>query len=307
MSYSLLELVDQVTGELGLNQPPSVIGSSNLLTKQYLALANRLGRDLMREFEWQRLVRAYVFQTTTSTSTTGNITANSSIITSIPSTAGLAAANVVTGTGMQPYAEILTVDSGTQITLNTPATTSTNSVALTFAKQDYAMPSGFDRMVSDTNWDRTNHWQNLGTKSSQEWQWLQGGIISVGPRERYRIYNNNMRIFAALTTVYTFAFEYVSNFWIVASGGTAGTKATFTADTDTTVYQDDLMVAGLKFLFLKAKKLDFTVELAEFQRALSSCKAQDVPIPSMSLAPQQLTDLVGPYSVADGSWPATPI
>lgn len=307
MSYTLLEMVDQVTGELGLNQPAAVIGSSNLLTKQYLALANRLGKDLVREFEWQRLVRAYVFQTTTSTSTTGTLTANSSVITSIPSTAALAAGNVVTGTGIAPYAEILTVDSGTQITLNTPVTTSTSSNALTFAKQDYALPSGFDRMVSDTNWDRTNHWQNLGSKSSQEWQWLQGGIISVGPRERYRIYNNNMRIFAALTTVYTFAYEYVSGFWVVATGGTTGTKAAFTVDTDTCVFPDDLMLSGLKFLFLKAKKLDFAIELAEYQRALSSCKAQDIPVASASLAPQQLTELVGPWSTPDGSWPTTAI
>jgi hypothetical protein len=60
---------------------------------------------------------------------------------------------------------------------------------MTFAKQDYdPMPGGYDRMISDTNWDRTDHWRNLGPKSSQDWQFLQGGIISIGPRERFRIY-----------------------------------------------------------------------------------------------------------------------
>lgn len=303
MSYTTLQLVDAVCGELGLAQPAAVVGSTAAQTAQMLALANKLGKDLVRDFEWQRLVRAYVFQTTTATSTTGNITANSSVITAIPDTSALSAGNVVTGTGVAPYAEILTVDSSTQVTLNQPVTTSTSSVSLTFAKQDYAMPSGFDRMVSDTNWDRINHWQNLGTKSSQEWQWLQGGVISIGPRERYRIYNGNMRIFSALTTVYTFAFEYVSGFWVVATGGTAGTKGTFTLDTDTCIFPDDLMTAGLKYLFLKAKKLDYGAELAEFNRALSYCKAQDVPVPSMSLTPMQLTDLVGPWSIQDGSWP----
>lgn len=303
MSYSLLQLVDAVTGELGLTQPSAVVGSTNLQTAQFLALANKLGKDLVRDFEWQALVKAYIFQTTTATSTTGNITANSSVISSIPSTTGLSVGNVVTGTGVQPYAEILSVDSSTQVTLNMPVTTSTSSVSLTFAKQDYALPSGYDRMVSDTNWDRTNHWRNLGTKSSQEWQWLQGGVISIGPRERYRIYNNKLRIFSALTTVYTFAFEYVSNYWVVATGGTEGTKATFTVDSDTCIFPDDLMTSGLKYLYLKAKKLDYQIELAEFARALSYCKAQDVPVPSMSLAPQQMTDLVGPWSIQDGSWP----
>ena len=304
MSYTLLQLVDQVSGELGLNQPTAVIGSSNNQTMQFLALAQRLGKDLVRDFEWQRLVQAYIFQTTAATSTTGTITANSAVITSIPSTAALAVGNVVTGTGQAPYAQILTIDSGTQVTLDTPVTTSTAAVSMTFAIQDYSLPAGYDRMISDTQWDRTDHWRNMGTKSSQEWQYLQGGVISVGPRERYRIYNQKLRIFQALTTVYSFSFEYVSNFWVMATGSTVGSKAAYTADSDLSVFPDDLMLAGLKFYFLKAKKLDYGIELGEFTRALSYCKAQDVPVPSMSLSPTGMHELVGPWSIQDGNWPA---
>ena len=304
MSYTLLELVDQVSGELGLTQPPLVIGSTNNQTIQLLALAQRLGKDLVRDFEWQKLVKAYIWQTQNAVSTTGTITANSKIITNIPSTASLQVGNVITGTGQTPYAEILTIDSSTQVTLNAPVTTSTASVSMTFAKQDYDLPDGYDRMISDTNWDRTDHWRNLGTKSSQDWQFLQGGIISIGPRERYRIYNGKFRIFQALTTVYNFSFEYVSNYWVCATGSSEGTKKEFTADSDTSVFPDDLMMAGLKFYFLKAKKLDYGIELGEFTRALSYNKAQDVPVPSMSLAPVGMNQLVGPWSVQDGNWPS---
>jgi len=303
MAYTLLQLVDQVSGELGLSQPAAVIGSTNNQTVQLLALAQRLGKDLVREFEWQQLVKAYVLQTTAGISTTGTITAGSKVITSMGTTVGLEVGNVVTGTGQAPYAEILTIDSGTQVTLNTPVATSTAAVSMTFAKQDYAMPTDFDRMISDTNWDRTNHWRNLGTKTSQEWQWLQGGIISVGPRERYRIYNNRLRIFQALTSIYTFAFEYVSNYWVMSSGATAGDKGAYTVDSDTAIFPDDLMLAGLKFYFLKAKKLDYAIELGEFTRTLSYTKAQDVPVPAQSLAPIGMNPLVGPWSVQDGNWP----
>lgn len=304
MSYTLLQLVDQMSAELGLTQPATVIGSSNNQTVQILALANRLGKDLVRDFEWQRLVQAYIWQTQVAVSTTGNITAGSKVITNIPSTASLQVGNVVTGTGQTPYAEILTIDSSTQVTLNAPVTTSTASVSMTFAKQDYDLPDGYDRMISDTNWDRTDHWRNLGTKSSQDWQFLQGGIISIGPRERYRIYNNKFRIFQALTTVYNFSFEYVSNYWVCATGSDQGSKSAFTADTDTCVFPDDLMLAGLKFYFLKAKKLDYSIELGEFMRSLSYNKAQDVPVSAMSLAPVGMNQLVGPWSVQDGNWPS---
>jgi hypothetical protein len=304
MSYTLLQLVDQMSAELGLTQPPSVIGSSNNQTIQILALANRLGKDLVRDYEWQRLVQAYIWQTQVAVSTTGTITAGSRVITAIPTTAALQVGNVVTGTGQAPYAEILTIDSNTQVTLNTPVATSTAAVSMTFAKQDYDLPDGYDRMISDTNWDRTDHWRNLGPKSSQDWQFLQGGIISIGPRERYRIYNNKFRIFQALTTVYNFAFEYVSNYWVCATGSDQGSKSAYTADTDTSIFPDDLMLAGLKFYFLKAKKLDYAIELGEFMRALSYCKSQDQPVSAMSLAPVGMNQLVGPWSVQDGNWPS---
>jgi hypothetical protein len=303
MNYTLLELVDQVSAELGLTQPTSVIGSTNNQTVQLLGLAQRLGKDLVRDFEWQKLVKAYIWQTEAAINTTGNITSGSRVITNIPSTSGLQVGNVITGVGQTPYAEILTIDSSTQVTLNAPVSTSTASVSMTFAKQDYDVPSDYDRMISDTNWDRTDHWRNLGTKSSQDWQFLQGGIISIGPRERYRIYNGKFRIFQALTTVYNFSFEYVSNYWVCAAGSATGSKSAYTLNTDTSVFPDDLMLAGLKFYFLKAKKLDYGIELGEFTRALSYNKAQDVPVPSMSLAPVGMNQLVGPWSVQDGNWP----
>jgi hypothetical protein len=250
------------------------------------------------------LVQAYIWQTQNAVSTTGNITANSKVITNIPDTSGLQVGNVVTGTGQTPYAEILTIDSSTQVTLNAPVATSTSAVSMTFAKQDYDLPGGYDRMISDTNWDRTDHWRNLGPKSSQDWQFLQGGIISIGPRERFRIYNNKFRIFQALTTVYNFSFEYVSNYWVCAAGSDQGSKSAYTLDTDTSIFPDDLMLAGLKFYFLKAKKLDYSIELGEFMRALAYCKAQDQPVSAMSLAPVGMNQLVGPWSVQDGNWPS---
>ena len=305
MGYTLLELVDQVSGELGLSQPSVVVGSANNQTVQFLALAQRLGKDLVRDFEWQLLVKAYVFTTSSAVTATGNVTANSAIITNLSTTTGLAVGNVITGNGIAPYAEILTIDSSTQVTMNTPATTSGTTVSLTFAKQDYAVPADFDRMVADTNWDRTNHWRNLGTKTSQEWQFLQGGVISIGPRERYRIYNGKLRIFSAITTPYNFAYEYVSNYWVISNGQSSATQSTFQSDSDTCIFPDDLMMAGLKMYFLKAKKLDYSVELMEFTRSLSYCKASDVPVPAMSLSPSPMHQLVGPWSVQDGNWPTS--
>lgn len=305
MSYTLLQLVSQVSGEMGLAQPSVVIGSTTNQTIQMLALVQRLGKDLVREFEWQRLQKIRVFQTTAATTTTGNLTSGSTTVSGIPSTAALSAGLVMTGTGVAPYAEIASVDSSTQVTMTMPATATGTGTSLTFAVQDYSMPADYDRMISDSNWDRTDHWRNLGPKSSQEWQQLQGGVISIGPRERFRILGNKLRIFPALTSVYNMSFEYISQYWVLAASDMAATKGTFTVDTDTCIFPDDLMCAGLKMYFLKAKKLDYAPEVEEFSRALSASKAQDSPNGTKSLAPNPMPELVGPWSLPDGSWPTS--
>jgi len=290
---------------MGLAQPSIVIGNSSNQTIQLLGLAQRLGRDLVREVEWEFLVKTNIFQTTAAVSTTGTTVSGSNVITAIPTTAALSVGNVLSGTGIPAYAEILTIDSLTQVTMTVPATASGSSVTLTFAAQDYALPADYDRMIANTNWDRTNHWSNMGPKSSQDWQMVQSGLISTGPRERYRLYGGKLRIFPAVTSVYNLVFEYVSKYWVVATGSTTPTKNTFTVDSDTCVFHDDLMLSGLKYYFLRAKKLDFGVELADFQDVLNTRKAQDVPVGSASLAPETVPLLIGPWSVQDGSWPTS--
>ncbi len=302
MSFSLLQLVDQSSGEMGLAQPPSVIGSAVNQTIQLLALTQRLGKDLLRRFQWNKANKIYVFSTTPALTKTGTTTAGSAVIASMSNTTTLAAGMVITGTGIAPYAEILSVDSATQVTMNTPASAAGTAITLTFAYQDYAPPSDFDRMVPDTNWDRTDHWHNEGSVSPQAWGWLQGGIISTGPRVRFRIYNGNLRIFPALTTAFNFSFEYVSSSWVLATGGTAATKSAFSVDSDTCIFPDDLMLAGIKYYFRRAKGFDYSMDITDFERCCSIAMAQDVPVSTKSLSPQAYPELIGPNSIPDGNW-----
>ncbi len=302
MALTLLDLARQVTAEMGLSQPSVLIGTSVNQNVQLLALAQRLLKDLVREYEWRRLVKTHVFQTTEAETVTGDTLLGSVLLSNL-SDSGLVIDNwIASGAGIPTNAEIVSQSAADAWNMDVPATATATGVTITFAQQDYALPSDFDRMSGDANWDRTNRWANVGPKSSQEWQLLQGSVIATGPRERYRIYGNKLRFFPAPTAVLNIAYEYVSNFAVIANSDSTPSKAAFTVDNDTCVFPDDLMLAGLKYYFLKAKKLDFGIEMADYAEILATRKGQDQPDRVASLAPMRQSELIGPMNVQEGNW-----
>ena len=299
MARTLLELVQDVSLELGITSPNAVTSSTDTSILQLRGLYNRLGADLIQEHEWRRASFIETFATADTVSTTGNTTADSAVISGMASTASLSAGMQVSGTGIPDFALIESVDSASQITMDMVATAAGTGTTFTFATQDFSLPSGFDRMISGTSWNRTNHWANLGPKSAQEWQWLNGGSISTAPRYRYRIVGNKLRLFPAPADVLNMAYEYVSTFWVIASGGTNPTKARTTADTDTCIFPDTLMAWGLRYYFEMANKLEFQTSEGKFLDALSKSKAQDEDAPTLSLTRSGGSFLLGSESIPE--------
>jgi hypothetical protein len=295
MSFTLLQLVQAACGELGLTVPTSVVGNSAQDAVQLFALANAVGGELQREYDWQFLSKEYRF-TTQFLSTTGNVTASSQVITSIPSTTGLDTTYMVTGTGINQDTYVQSVDSGTQVTLSQNATISGTGVALTFGKTKYSLPSDYDRQVDNTHYDKSKRWQMLGPETAQQWQFLKSSYISTGPRLRYRIMGGYFQIWPMLGTPEYCGFEYQSNGWV--NPMTTATS-TFQADTDVCAFPDRLMIDGIKYFYLRAKGFTYDYALADFNRHLSIAKANDHGSPKLSMAPRLAEVLIGIDQVPD--------
>ena len=88
MSSTVLQLVQQATGEMGLAVPTSVVGNTNTDVIQLLSLINAVGYELTRKYQWQALSKLNLFQTEY-LSTTGTVTSGSAVITAIPDTSPL--------------------------------------------------------------------------------------------------------------------------------------------------------------------------------------------------------------------------
>ena len=296
---TLLELVQQVCDELMIQRPQTVAGSTDPQIRQLLALLNRLGVDLSRQAQWQRLNREHIL-TTVAINQTGNTVAGSNVITGIPSTVGITPQFGVNGPGTTPFAQVTSVGAN-QVTLNMPMTETRTGASFQFSQVAYDLPSDWLSEIPQTEWDRTNRWPLLGPQSPQDWQSFKSGIVYAGPRQRFRIQENQILINPPPPNGLLFSLEYISTGWVINSVNQRLPR--FTNDTDTAIFPDSLLITGLQAQFKAAKGLDGTFDLAEFRVMLDTIKAQDKSAPKLSLSPQPGEVLLSVANLSDGNWP----
>ena len=169
----------------------------------------------------------------------------------------------------------------------------------------YELPDDFARPIAQTEWDRINRWPLIGNETPQQWQWLKSGILSTGPRERFRLVGNTLELWpvpgaGGTPLPVTFSYYYVSKWWALSAEGQAKVKCD--KDNDTTIFDDRLMVAGVKLRFFQAKQFDTTAFAADFQSLLDDALAQDSGGPILSLSRQPAFPLITIWNIPDGNW-----
>ena len=295
---TMLELVQQVTNELGVATPTSVAGNTNQDVIQILALMNANGYEFLRRHAWRELTKPHAFYTQYIT-TTGTWTTAARTIT-MASTAGLDTTYQVQGTGINQNTYIVSVDSGTQVTVNQDFAANAAGATAYFQKIKYSLPSDYESLVPRTMWDKSKHWEMLGPEDAQQWEWLLSGYISTGPRIRWRLLGAYFQIWPGMSTAEYLGFEYRSKGWAQAADGTV--KNSFTADTDTCIYPDRLMVNATKLKYFEAKGFDTTAMMRNYLTELEAAKALDMSSANLSLAPRPGTVLIGYDNIPDSGY-----
>lgn len=299
MSSTMLQLVTQVTNELGVPTPTSVAGNPNQDVVQILALMNATGYELLRKADWRELTKPYSFFTDYTT-TTGTYSTSSRVITGIPSTAGLDTTYMVVGTGFPNATFIESVDSSTQVTTTNFSTSNVTSGTVYFQKVKYDFPDDYDSIVPRTQWDKSKHWEMLGPESAQQWEWLLSGFISTGPRIRWRLFGSYFQIWPGYSNAEFLGYEYRSKGWATASNGTV--KNSFTVDTDTCIYPDRLMVLSTKLKYFQAKGFDTTALYRDYLTEFETSVAQNTSAANLSFAPRPGSVLIGWDNIPDSGY-----
>ena len=296
MSSTMLQLVQQVTAELNLAVPSYVVGNPSQDVQQILALMNRAGYDLIKEYDWQALEVEYRFYTNAIT-TTCNTTNGTYLLNNIPSTAGLDSTYSIVGTSIPQDTYVNNVIDNNSLTTTQLASATSVGGTVTFSKTIYPLPPDYETITDNTHWDKTKHWQMLGPVDAQQWQWLKSGYISTGPRVRWRILGNTFQIWPPYNTQEYLGFEYRSKGWVRNAAGDV--LNSFQNDSDTTVLDDAVIAILTKLKYFQIKSFDTTSLQQDYIRYLNVAKSNDKGSATLSFAPQPSAVLIGWANIPD--------
>lgn len=298
---------------MGLPVPATVAGAADTQTQQLFGLANEVGDDLLSRGEWTALQTQAIINVEAPTVTTGWVIEGSASIVNVLSFSPADPTNyVVSGNGIQVASRVLSNEpqpplAGTTVTMDMQATATQQGAALAIARDTYAVPADFQTFINRTQWDRTNHWELRGPMSPQEYQWVTSGIVTTGPRRRFRQIGRGNDVFriwpppTAQDSPATFSYEYLSSYWAQDSAGTP--QSGFVLDTDTCVFDDRVVIAGIKYKFFSVKGFDATRFERDYNVLVQTAMGRDGGAPTLDMARRRWPIFISPASVQDGFFP----
>ena len=298
MGSTMIQLIQQCTNELGIPTPSTVAGNQSQETVQLLALMNAVGYELLRRADWRELTRQHTFYTEATTAT-GSWVDGVAVITGLASTAGLDTTYQVQGNGI-PNATYITSVGATTVDINYQPTATVVNGQVIFQKVKYDLPVDYYSTVNRTHWDKSKRWEMLGPESPQQWEWLLSGYISTGPRIRWRLLGQYFQIWPGMNAGELLGFEYRSKGWAYNASGIV--QNSMTADNDTCIYPDRVMVLATKLKYFEAKGFDTTALYRDYLMELEAAIAQDTAAANLSFAPRPGTVLIGYDNIPDSGY-----
>lgn len=156
------------------------------------------------------------------------------------------------------------------------------------------------KIVNDTIWNRTAQRPVFGPMSKQRIQ-AHKALALTGPYSEYFIGGGHLYFYPAPTAGEDCYFEYFHRMWATDSTG-ATYKRNVSADADIFLLDDELMLAGLEWRWLRKKGLSYAEEFATYQGLVNKAIANDGTKATLKMDGPDMRVRAGTF-VPVGSWP----
>jgi hypothetical protein len=169
-----------------------------------------------------------------------------------------------------------------EYTFTALGTESQGTISAGFGSVPVAL-NGYRFMLPEILWDRTSRIPLYGSLDPQTWAYLKTMGIT-GPYSQFRFRGDQLITIPALTAGHTIAFEYITSNFINLAGVTSAGASRFVNDTDTIRLQDDLVLAGLNWRWLKTKGFAYAEDFNTYEDLVKDQLARERPGRTLDLA-----------------------
>lgn len=164
----------------------------------------------------------------------------------------------------------------------------------TVADQDeYTVPANFDKLMQDSVYNVDEYYRLRSSMSEYQWNAWVHGLLGSLSHQRFRVvYSDSataIKLSPVPSSVENLVYFYKINTPVKDESGEL--KAEFEVDSDVSLLPEDVVELGVLWRFKRAKGLDFSAELSEYNEASRTRFAQtknegDLPVPNSVLTPE---------------------
>jgi hypothetical protein len=158
---------------------------------------------------------------------------------------------------------------------------------------------GMSYIINDTIWNRTIRRPVFGPLGAQYWQ-QQKAMFTAGPWNQYRIKQNNLVFFPAPAAGQSCYFEYVSDYYATDSTG-ATPKEKFTADSDLSLHDEEILTLGLVWRWKANKGLDYGTDNQKYETQVIDAIGRNGAKPILNMGEARY-DIFPAVVIPSGSW-----
>lgn len=165
-----------------------------------------------------------------------------------------------------------------------------------------ALPADFEYVVPGSMFDRTLARPMWGPITPEQWQLILARPIVASYAYYWRLRGNDFLTAPNPPAGDTIAYEYASNLVVYALGDTVPTKQQFTADDDTSIFNETMVSRGVRWRFLAAKGLAYDQAYSEWISLVQREASRSKSAPILNAAGMGWDGIMGPY-VPDLNFP----
>lgn len=157
---------------------------------------------------------------------------------------------------------------------------------------------GFNYFINRTQQNRTQQDPLGGPISAETWQTLKASSVS-GPYYSFRVRQGRLLMYPQPPAGDTVAFEFMSKNWCQSAANVG--QESWSADTDTGVLSEDLMMLGIVWRYKQAKGFDYAEDFRTYETQVNDALGRDGGSPTEYLD-SGYEDYNPTIRVPEGNW-----